>query len=116
MYAASSVSNVEPAVSIVTEPVAGAVHANQIEWPPAFPAWLGSPGSFVMPTVVAVVEPLAPDSVVAFAKASFEDGGGGGGGAGAWIVHVRDAGVASAFPAASVARTSNVCAPEASAV
>src|SRR3954468_23025776 len=60
-----------------------------------------------MPTVVPVVEPLAPASAAAFAKLSFEAGGG------ACTVHVRDAGDASTLPAASVARTSNVCAPTA---
>src|SRR3954463_5960004 len=61
-----------------------------------------------MPTVVPVVEPLAPASAAAFAKLSLEAGGG------ACTVHVRDAGDASTLPAASVARTSNVCAPTAS--
>src|SRR3954449_8012092 len=61
-----------------------------------------------MPTGVPVGEPLAPASAAAFAKLSFEAGGG------ACTVHVRDAGDASTLPAASVARTSNVCAPTAS--
>src|SRR5256885_1476550 len=117
------VSNAEPIVSIVTVPEAGAVHANQIEWPPALPAWVGaappgggvhatqldcppalpagfgSPASFVAPTFEPVVLPDAAETAWALANMSF---------AGALdelaIVHVWLAGVWSVLPAASVAR------------
>jgi hypothetical protein len=54
--------------------------------------------------------------------AEFEADGSGGvevivvSGAAVWIVHVNDAGVASTLPAASRARTWNVCEPSASPV
>ena len=48
--------------------------------------------------LVAVVVPDGPESIVVF-------------GAVVSIVQFRDAGVASVFPAASFARTANVCAP-----
>jgi hypothetical protein len=56
----SSVSKLEPEVLTVAVPELGAVHAYQIEAPPAFPAWLGSPVSFVAPTFDPVAVPLAP--------------------------------------------------------
>src|SRR5688500_8869508 len=71
VYAASSVSKPLPAVSIVTVAVFGAVHANQIDLPPALPAWFGSPASLVAPIVVADVVPLPPAIVLAAASASF---------------------------------------------
>ena len=58
-------------MSIVAVPLAGAVHANQTEAPPALPAWFGSPGSFVAPTFEPVAEPLEPEIDCAFANMSF---------------------------------------------
>ena len=51
---------------------AGAVHAYQTEWPPALPAWFGSPGSFVAPTFEPLTTPFVSFSTVAFANMSFE--------------------------------------------
>ena len=51
---------------------AGAVHEYQTEWPPALPAWFGSPGSFVAPTVVPLMLPFASSITVAFANMSFQ--------------------------------------------
>jgi len=55
-------------VLIVTEPDADGVHCHQTEAPPVLPAWFGSPDSFVAPTLEPVVEPDAPDSVIALVK------------------------------------------------
>ena len=58
-------------MSTVTVPLFGAVHLNQIDFPPALPAWLGSPVSFVALTVVPVAVPASPVMEVAPAKLSF---------------------------------------------
>src|SRR5262245_28318793 len=71
VYAARRVSNPLPIVSNVTVAVAGAVQVAQIDRPPVLPAWLGSPLSFVAPTVVALIVPLRPASARAAANMSF---------------------------------------------
>ena len=58
-----------------------------------------------------VVTVVGPD--VRLVSGAVVSAAGGGGGAGATIVQLRVAGVVSTFPAASVARTSNVWAPTA---
>jgi hypothetical protein len=88
-----------------------AVHEYQTDLPPPFPAWFGSPASFVAPTFVPVALPLVPDRAVAATKASFA----GADGLGDTTVQLRDAGVPSTFPAPSVARTSKACVPSTSA-
>ena len=60
-----------PAVLNVVGPPAGAVHENQIEWPPALPAWVGSPASLVAVVFVPLQHPVAPYSGCGEAKASF---------------------------------------------
>ena len=47
-------------VSTVTDPPAGATHEYQMDAPPELPAWLGSAGSFVAPTLFPVTLPLPP--------------------------------------------------------
>src|SRR6266511_1204007 len=70
VYTASRVSNVEPDVCSSIGWVVYAVRRNQIEWPPGWPAWLGSPASFVAPEVVSYVESLHELIQRAFAKLS----------------------------------------------
>jgi hypothetical protein len=70
-YTASNVSKLLPKVSMVTAPEPGAVHDHHTEAPPADPAWLGSPISFVAPTLEPLNEPPTPDIVTASAKSSF---------------------------------------------
>src|SRR6266699_4973711 len=57
-------------VSMVTLPLAGAVHLNQTEAPPALPAWFGSLVSLEARKLVLVTVPCAPLRVVALAKLS----------------------------------------------
>src|SRR5438105_4535518 len=68
------VSKLEPKVSKLTLPSAGAVQTYQIERPPWMPAWLGSPDSLVPLTFEPVTWPLAPVSSWAPANASFAGG------------------------------------------
>src|SRR3989442_921759 len=56
---------------MVTGELAGASHRYHTECPPALPAWLGSPLSFVAPELVPVTVPLLPLIDWALAKASF---------------------------------------------
>src|SRR4051794_8379695 len=60
-----------PVVSIVTTPLDAAVQRYQREWPPALPAWPGSPASFVAATELPVAVAEVPDRTSADAKASF---------------------------------------------
>ena len=64
-------SKLLPNVSMVTEPLAGAVHRNHTDPPPGSPAWLGSPDCLVAPTLVPVSVPLGPLNTEAVAKVSF---------------------------------------------
>src|SRR5438046_6772810 len=56
---------------MVTEPLPGALQVYQREWPPALPAWLGSPDSLVALALEPVTAPEAPLKVCAFTKRSF---------------------------------------------
>src|SRR5438046_2892707 len=67
----SRVSKLEPMVSTVAVPLAGATQRYQMEAPPELPAWFGSPDSFVAPTLEPVAVPLVPETTCAFAKLSF---------------------------------------------
>src|SRR5204863_236519 len=64
------VSKALPMVSMVAWPLPGAVQDHQTEWPPALPAWLGSPVSLVAPTLVPVCVEVLPLIVMALAKLS----------------------------------------------
>src|SRR5213594_3062111 len=77
VYTASNVSNELPTVSIVTGLAVAAVQRYQIERPPALPAWLGSPLSFVAFTLLPLTVPETPLMLWALAKASLAGGGGG---------------------------------------
>jgi hypothetical protein len=101
------VSISDPWVSIVIVPARGAVQRSQSEWPPALPAWLGSASSFVAPTVFMSKLLLPTRSGIASANASFS----GTPGVTAGTAHVALAGDGSIRPAASSARTRNVCEP-----
>jgi hypothetical protein len=57
-------------VSTRVEPEAGACQLYQTDLPPTLPAWFGSPGSFVAPTLVPLTIPLLPERTCAAAKAS----------------------------------------------
>src|SRR2546423_3213546 len=74
LYTPSRVSKLDPTVSIVVVPLAGAVQRYQIECPPALPAWLGSPASLVAPTLVPARLPLEPLTTCAAAKLSLAGG------------------------------------------
>src|SRR2546423_4068382 len=74
LYTPSRVSKLDPTVSIVAVPLAGAVQRYQIECPPALPTWLGSPASLVAPTLVPVRLPLEPLRSWAAAKLSLAGG------------------------------------------
>jgi hypothetical protein len=50
---------------------AGAVHAYQTEWPPALPAWFGSPDSFVAPTFERLTTPFVSLRTIGLANMSF---------------------------------------------
>jgi hypothetical protein len=65
------VSKLLPAVLNMMDSVAGAVHLNQMDFPPPVPAWTGSPGSDVAPTVLPACVPVFPVITVAFLKLSF---------------------------------------------
>jgi hypothetical protein len=71
VYTASRVSKPEPAVSIDTGAALVAVQRYQTEAPPELPAWFGSPGSLVAPTLDPPAVPEAPASACALAKSSF---------------------------------------------
>src|SRR5204863_9454302 len=101
VYTASSVAKPEPLVEKVTGPVAGGRQTYQTEWPPALPLWFGSPASFVAESVVPETLPL--HEPIAWADANMSFGGGD------TTCHDAEAGEASTLPAASVARTRNVC-------
>src|SRR5215213_3898526 len=58
-------------VSTVTVPPAGASHFHQTDFPPALPAWFGSPGSFVAPSFPPVKSPPTPPIRRASEKESF---------------------------------------------
>jgi hypothetical protein len=60
-----------PTVSIVAVPDALGVNRYQIDEHPAFPAWFGSPDSFVPPTLLPFAEPDASPSTTPLAKLSF---------------------------------------------
>jgi hypothetical protein len=45
---------------MVTLPLDGAVQTHQMDLPPVFPAWLGSPASLVAPTFEPVTEAEEP--------------------------------------------------------
>jgi hypothetical protein len=47
-----------------------AVHLYQMDLPPPLPAWTGSPGSAVAPTVLPEIEPKLPIMTVALEKLS----------------------------------------------
>ena len=66
----SSESKSLPAVVKVYAPSAGAVHAYQTDSPTATPKRFGSPASAVAPTLLPLVEPLAPLIAKALAKLS----------------------------------------------
>ncbi len=57
-------------MSIAIVPALGAVQEYQIDAPPAFPAWFGSPVSLVAPTLEPMAVPARPESGGAEAKAS----------------------------------------------
>ena len=61
-------SKLLPTVSITTARLLGAVQKYQIECPPAFPAWFGSPASLVALTVVPVTLADPPENPCALAK------------------------------------------------
>jgi hypothetical protein len=65
------VSKLEVCVSTVALPVAGATQRYQIEAPPLFPAWFGSPASLVAPAFDPVAVPLDPEIDWALANMSF---------------------------------------------
>src|SRR5688500_6110840 len=60
----------------IARPLAGAVQRYQIERPPAFPAWVGSPDSFDAAIVRPVKRPSTPLNAWAFANASLAGGAG----------------------------------------
>ena len=64
-------SNDEPAVVTVAVPLDDAVQLNHTDAPPELPAIAGSSVSFVAPTFVPVIVPLAPERAIALAKSSF---------------------------------------------
>src|SRR5262245_8972217 len=66
----SVVSKLLPIVSMVVEPMAGAVQTHQTEWPPVLPAWFGSPASLLASILVPVKVAVLPLMYVAFAKLS----------------------------------------------
>src|SRR5438034_4352520 len=96
-----------PRVSIVTLPARGACKRNQREWPPALPAWFGSPGSLLAPVLYVSKLPLDVRRATASANTSLS----GTPGVDAGTVQVVDAGDGSVRPAASSARTRKVCEP-----
>jgi hypothetical protein len=51
------VSKLLPAVTILTFPLVWGVHVYHMDLPPAFPAWLGSPGSLVALLLLPVTVP-----------------------------------------------------------
>ena len=59
----------------VVQPEAGAVHVHQTDWPPATPAWFGSPGSFDAEMFVPRRVTLVPVMTMRLAKLSFTGGG-----------------------------------------
>src|SRR5206468_1148543 len=67
----SSVVKLLPSVSTVTSPDLGAFQDHHSDLPPAFPPCLGSPTSFVAPTLVPVVVGAPPARVIRLAKLSF---------------------------------------------
>jgi hypothetical protein len=77
VYTASSVSScvvpvsMLPAVSTLSSPSAGAVHRYQTDFPPASPAWFGSPISFVAPTFDPATLPEGVARSCEAAKSSF---------------------------------------------
>src|SRR5438128_12243535 len=76
----STVSKLEPSVSKVAWPVAGAVQRYQTERPTGSPSIrAGSPVSTLAPTVEPVTRPLGPESGCAAANASFAGPAGGAG-------------------------------------
>src|SRR5258707_984669 len=52
VYTPRSVSKLLPLVSSATLPLDAAVQVHQTEWPPALPAWFGSPLSLLAATFV----------------------------------------------------------------
>jgi len=66
------VSKLDPIVVTVAGPSAGASHANHTEAPPVLLfTWLGSPGSFVAPTVDPGAVPDSPVTAVGAENGSF---------------------------------------------
>jgi hypothetical protein len=65
------VSKIVPLVSIANVPFRGAFQLNQTECPPAFPAWFGSPGSFVAFEMSTAPVPSADRKGIGVAKESF---------------------------------------------
>src|SRR6266481_9797990 len=65
------VSKSLPSVAKVTVIFAGAVHVYHTEAPPSLPAIVGSPVSFVAPTLLPFIDPLTPTATCALAKLSF---------------------------------------------
>src|SRR6266540_4937216 len=74
VYTASKVSNVLPSVLNVTWPPMAGVHRYQIELPPVFPAWFGSPDCLVALIFVPLVLPELPARASALLKLSFSGG------------------------------------------
>src|SRR6266567_293813 len=71
VYTASKVSKLLPTVSKITVPLVAGVHRYQTDFPPAFPAWSGSPASLVAPTLEPFVAPAGPLSRKALLNESF---------------------------------------------
>src|SRR5262245_14860905 len=68
----SSVSKSLPTVSKLTGPVLGAVQKYQMDFPPASPAWLGSPICFVAPTELPLKLPMLQPMTWPLAKSSLK--------------------------------------------
>jgi hypothetical protein len=70
------VSNEDPNVEIVSTPFAGAVNFHHTDFPPEYPAWLGSPDCFVALRFVPETVVDEVGSAVADANASLAGGSG----------------------------------------
>src|SRR6266542_499919 len=71
---ATSVSKLLPIVSNCQVPAAGAAHRYQVDLPPGFEAWSGSPASLVAPRLLPLTVPAFPVMTSALARLSLPAG------------------------------------------